>query len=251
MAKPDAKLKAKWFAAVDPLTAAPKRGNALPTDMQVVGAVQRAAGPATVVMGAAGTMPGELHKLWKAGKPGSYHMEYGFSCMGYEIAGAIGIKMAEPKRDVICMVGDGSYLMANSELATAVMMGIKITVVITDNRGFGCINRLQKGTGGAAFNNLLDDSVHDTPSHVDFVAHAGSLGAEAVKAADIGELEAALKRAKTAKRPFVVVIDTDPGPSTPHGGSWWEVVVPEVSTRKEVRAARKGYEAGRKARNDG
>ncbi len=250
-ARPDAKLKSKWFASVDPLTAAPKPGNALPTDMQVVGAVQRAAGPSTVVMGAAGTMPGELHKLWKAGKPGSYHMEYGFSCMGYEIAGALGVKMAEPKRDVICMVGDGSYLMANSELATAVMMGLKITVVITDNRGFGCINRLQKGTGGAAFNNLLVDAVHAVPNHIDFVAHAGSMGAEAVKAADIVELEAALKRAKSAKHPFVVVIDTDPGPSTPHGGSWWEVAVPEVSIRKEVRAARKGYEAGRKARNDG
>ena len=141
---PSPALKEDWFAAVDPLTDAPADSNALPTDMQVIGAVQRAAGPDTVVMCAAGTMPGELHKLWKATRPMSYHMEYGFSCMGYEIAGAMGIKMAEPDRDVVCMLGDGSYMMANSELATAVMMGIKITVVITDNRGFGCINRLQK-----------------------------------------------------------------------------------------------------------
>ncbi|MDH3263849.1 MAG: 3D-(3,5/4)-trihydroxycyclohexane-1,2-dione acylhydrolase (decyclizing) [Paracoccaceae bacterium] len=243
---PPAKLKKDWFAKVDPLTAAPKKRNELPTDMQVVGAVQRAAGPDTVIMCAAGTMPGELHKLWKAGRPGSYHMEYGFSCMGYEIAGAIGIKMAEPKRDVVCMVGDGSYLMMNSELATAAMMGVKITVVITDNRGFGCINRLQKGTGGAEFNNLLDHATHVNPSHIDFTAHAASLGAEAVKAASIGDLEAALAKAKKARGPFVVVIDTDPYPSTPHGGTWWEVAVPEVSTRKEVKAARAKYQEGRK-----
>jgi 3D-(3,5/4)-trihydroxycyclohexane-1,2-dione acylhydrolase (decyclizing) len=245
---PAPSIKADWFASVDPLTDAPADGNALPTDMQVVGAVQRAAGPDTVVMCAAGTMPGELHKLWKAGRPGSYHMEYGFSCMGYEIAGAMAIKMAEPDRDVICMVGDGSYLMANSEMVAAATMGIKFTVVITDNRGFGCINRLQRGTGGAEFNNLLKDAVHEVPSQVDFVQHAASMGATAVKAADIGELERALEQAKTASGPFVVVIDTDPYPSTPHGGSWWEVAVPEVSTRDEVKIAREAYEKGLKAR---
>ncbi|MFN3847553.1 MAG: 3D-(3,5/4)-trihydroxycyclohexane-1,2-dione acylhydrolase (decyclizing), partial [Paracoccaceae bacterium] len=147
-------LKEAWFAAVDPLTDAPPDSNALPTDQQVIGAVQRASHADTVVMCAAGTMPGELHKLWKAPRAGAYHMEYGFSCMGYEIAGAMGIKMAQPARDVICMVGDGSYMMMNSELATAAMLGIRFTVVITDNRGYGCINRLQMATGGAEFNNL-------------------------------------------------------------------------------------------------
>ncbi|WP_439529285.1 3D-(3,5/4)-trihydroxycyclohexane-1,2-dione acylhydrolase (decyclizing) [Pannonibacter sp.] len=236
-------LKQAWFAKVDPLTAAPVgEANGLPTDQQVIGAVQRAAGPDTVVMCAAGTMPGELHKLWKASRPMSYHMEYGFSCMGYEIAGALGIKMAEPDRDVICMVGDGSYMMMNSELASAVMLGQKITVVITDNRGYGCINRLQMGTGGAEFNNLLDHTIHANPSHIDFVAHAGAMGAKAVKAGSIAELEAALAAAKTATGPFVVVIDTDPYPSTPHGGHWWDVAVPEVSPRAEVRAARENYE---------
>jgi 3D-(3,5/4)-trihydroxycyclohexane-1,2-dione acylhydrolase (decyclizing) len=244
---PAASVKTEWFAKVDPLTDAPADSNALPTDQQVIGAVQRAAGPDTVVMCAAGTMPGELHKLWKAGRPGSYHMEYGYSCMGYEIAGAMGIKMAEPERDVICFAGDGTYMMANSELATAAMMGIPYTVVITDNRGYGCINRLQMGTGGAEFNNLLDHSHHVNPSRIDFVAHAASLGAEAVKAGSIEELEAALARAKTGKGPFVVVIDTDPYPSTPHGGNWWEVAVPEVSTRKEVRDARAAYLENRKA----
>lgn len=245
---PDLDLKKDWFAAADAVTAAPApEENALPTDMQVIGAVQRAAKDDTIVMCAAGTMPGELHKLWKAGRPMSYHMEYGYSCMGYEIAGGIGIKMAEPNRDVVVMVGDGSYLMANSELATAVMMGVKITVVIIDNRGFGCINRLQMSTGGAEFNNLLDHAVHENPSHIDFAAHAGSMGADARKVGNIAELEAALAKARGARKPTVIVIDTDPYPSTEAGGFWWDVAVPEVSTRDGVRKARKAYEEKRQA----
>ena len=238
-------LKSDWFAKVDPLTDTPE-GNELPTDMQVVGAVQRAANENTVAMCAAGTMPGELHKLWKAGRPGSYHMEYGFSCMGYEIAGAMGIKMAEPERDVICFTGDGTYMMANSEMATAAMMGISFTVVVTDNRGFGCINRLQMGTGGAEFNNLLDHAVHEQPSAIDFAAHAGAMGATSVKVSSIAELEQALAKRGGIKGPYVIVIDTDPYPSTPHGGTWWEVAVPEVSTRDEVKQARKSYVEGKK-----
>jgi len=230
-------LKDDWFAKVDPLTDAPSDSNALPTDMQVVGAVQRASHEETVVMCAAGTMPGELHKLWKSGKPGSYHMEYGFSCMGYEIAGAMGIKMAQPERDVICFTGDGTYMMANSEMATAAMMGVSFTVVITDNRGFGCINRLQMGTGGVEFNNLLDHAVHETPSAIDFAAHAGSMGATSVKVSSIAELEDALEKRASIKGPYVIVIDTEPYPSTPYGGTWWEVGVPEVSARTEVTAA--------------
>jgi 3D-(3,5/4)-trihydroxycyclohexane-1,2-dione acylhydrolase (decyclizing) len=241
--KVDPGHKARWFADVDPLTAAPGEGNALPTDQQVIGAVQRAARDETVIVCAAGTMPGELHKLWKAGRPMSYHMEYGYSCMGYEIAGALGIKMAEPSRDVICMAGDGSYLMANSELATAAMMGVPFTLVVTDNRGFGCINRLQMSTGGAEFNNLLKDAHGVNPSRIDFAAHAQSLGATAVKAGGVAELEAALARRHEAKGPYVVVIDTDPYPSTPHGGHWWDVAVPEVSERKEVRQKRGAYDA--------
>ncbi len=242
-----ARLKADWFASVDPLTAA-ATGNALPTDSQVIGAVQRAAGPDTVVMCAAGTMPGELHKLWKATRPMSYHMEYCYSCMGYEIAGALGIKMAEPDRDVVCMLGDGSYMMANSELATAAMLGLPFTVVVTDNRGYGCINRLQVATGGAEFNNLLKDAEGGANSRIDFAAHAASLGAEAVKVGSIGELEAALARRGEARGPYVVVIDTDPYPSTPHGGHWWDVAVPEVSSREEVRRSRATYEERLKER---
>ncbi len=242
---PDVKLKADWLAATAAEKAVPEDANALPTDGQVIGAVQRSAGKNTIVMGAAGTMPGELHKIWDAAT-GGYHMEYGFSCMGYEVAGALGIKMAQPKADVICMVGDGSYMMANSELATAVMMGVPFSVVLTDNRGYGCINRLQKGTGGAGFNNLLDDSYHVNPSNIDFVAHAGSMGAIAVKAGSIAELEAELAKAKTATRPVVIVIDSDPWHTTKAGGSWWEVGVPEVSERAEVKAARQAYEAAQK-----
>ena len=238
-------LKKDWFAKVDPLTAAPSDSNALATDMQVIGAVQRSAGDHSVVMCAAGTMPGELHKLWKANRPMSYHMEYGFSCMGYEIAGAMGIKMAEPERDVLCFTGDGTYMMANSEMATAAMMGISFTVIVTDNRGFGCINRLQMGTGGAEFNNLLKDAVHETPSAIDFAAHAASMGATSVKVSSISELEEALAKRGDIAGPYVIVIDTDPYPSTPHGGSWWEVGVPEVSVRSEVNDAWEAYRQGK------
>lgn len=239
-ADPDFAARDQWFQTTDALMAAPN-GAGLPTDAQVIGAVQRNTGKQSIVMCAAGTMPGALHVLWRAAA-GGYHMEYGYSCMGYEIAGAMGIKMAAPDKDVICMVGDGSYMMANSELATAVMMGIPFTVVLTDNRGYGCINRLQKGTGGAPFNNLLDDSYHVNPAHIDFVAHARSMGAKVVKAGSIAQLETELQAAKVASIPTVIVIDTDPMPGTGAGGSWWDVAVPEVSTRREVNEAREGYD---------
>lgn len=244
-ADPDFSARTKWFQTTDALFAAPKT-NELPTDAQVIGAVDRNAGKQSLIMCAAGTMPGALHVLWRAAQ-GGYHMEYGFSCMGYEIAGAMGIKMALPDRDVICMIGDGSYMMANSELATAVMMGIPFTVVLTDNRGYGCINRLQAATGGAPFNNLLRDSYHVNEANLDFVAHARSMGANAVKVADIAKLEAEMQKAKSATIPTVIVIDTDPMPGTGAGGAWWDVAVPEVSDRAEVNEARKGYETGTKA----
>ncbi len=242
-ANPDFAARSDWFRTTDALMAPPAT-NGLPTDAQVIGAVQRNTGKGSVVMCAAGTMPGALHVLWRAAQ-GGYHMEYGYSCMGYEIAGAMGIKMARPDADVICMVGDGSYMMANSELATAVMMGLPFTVVLTDNRGYGCINRLQQGTGGAPFNNLLDDSHHVNPAHIDFAAHAAAMGANAVRAASIAALEEALQAAKGAAIPTVIVIDTDPAPGTGAGGTWWDVAVPEVSTRAEVREARATYEVNR------
>lgn len=232
--------KLDWQKEAAKVTAATNA--ALPSDAQVIGAVQRAMGSGVIALHASGGLPGEMHKLWQAGAPGSYHAEYGFSTMGYEIAGGLGVKMAQPDKEVVIMVGDGSYLMMNSELATSVMLGLKLTVVLLDNRGFGCINRLQMATGGANFNNLLKDTRHDVLPEIDFVAHARSLGAIAEKAASIADLEAALNRAKQNDRTTLILIETDPLISTDAGGHWWDVAVPEVSERKQVNAARKAYE---------
>ncbi|MBT1158835.1 3D-(3,5/4)-trihydroxycyclohexane-1,2-dione acylhydrolase (decyclizing) [Aminobacter anthyllidis] len=232
--------KVEWRKAAAKVTAA--TNVALPSDAQVIGAVQRTLGSEVIVLHAAGGLPGEMHKLWQAGSPGSYHSEYGFSCMGYEIAGGLGAKMARPDREVVIMIGDGSYLMLNSEIATSVMLGLKLTIVLLDNRGYGCINRLQMATGGANFNNLLRDSRHEVLPDIDFVAHAKSLGANAEKASSIADFEAALGRARKSDRTTVVLIDTDPLISTGEGGHWWDVAVPEVSVRAEVNAARMGYE---------
>lgn len=223
-----------------------RQPHGLPYDGEVIGAVQRHPGSERddIVVCAAGTLPAELHKLWRAATPGGYHLEYGYSCMGYEIAGGLGVKMARPEREVIVMVGDGSYLMMNSELATSVMLDRKLIVVVLDNRGYGCINRLQQACGGAPFNNLLEDcrqGRHGAP-RVDFAAHARALGAEAEHVSDIAGLEAALVRARAAERSYLIVIDTDPARTTEAGGCWWEVAVPEVSERAEVRAARQAYE---------
>lgn len=220
---------------------------ALPSDAQVIGAVARSiGGEKTILLCAAGGLPGELHKLWPATAPGSYHMEYGFSCMGYEIAGGLGAKMAQPEKDVVIMVGDGSYMMLNSELATSVMLGLKLNIVVLDNRGFGCINRLQMETGGANFNNLLKDARHEVMPEIDFRAHAESMGAVAVKVSSIAELELAIEKSRTNDRTSVFVIDTDPLITTTAGGHWWDVAVPEVSPREQVNKARAAYVEARK-----
>lgn len=233
-----------WSQAVDP----PGKKQGLPSDAQVIGAVGRWARNETTVVCAAGGLPGELHKLWRPARAGGYHVEYGFSCMGYEIAGGLGVKLADPDREVVVMVGDGSYLMLNSEIATSVMLGAKLVIVVLDNRGFACINRLQKATGGAPFNNLLADSRQQSPAPVDFAAHAAALGALSEKVPDIAALSEALERARSAPRTYVIVIDTDPQTATSAGGAWWDVAVPEVSERDAVRASRTEYEARRKAR---
>jgi 3D-(3,5/4)-trihydroxycyclohexane-1,2-dione acylhydrolase (decyclizing) len=234
-------------APAAPALAAADGGESPPTDAQVIGAVGRWARTDTTVVCAAGGLPGELHKLWRPPRAGGYHVEYGFSCMGYEIAGGLGVKLADPEREVVVMVGDGSYLMLNSELATSVMLGLKLVIVVLDNRGFGCINRLQKATGGAPFNNMLADSgqMHHA---VDFAAHAAALGALSEKVPDIDALSVALERARAAARTYVIVIETDPQAMTDAGGAWWDVAVPEVSTRDSVRTARAEYDARRQAR---
>ena len=236
--------KDKWLAAAktytDPTNAE------LPSDMQVIGGVARAR-PNAILVCASGGLPGELHKHWPATFPGSYHLDYGYSTMGYEIAGGLGVKIARPDADVVVMLGDGSYMMMNSEIATSVMLGKKLTIVVLDNRGFGCINRLQMATGGANFNNLFRDTVHERLPEIDFAKHAEAMGAVARKVQSIGALEAALREAEGDDRTSVVVIETDPLAVTDAGGHWWDVAVPEVSVRPTVNAARRAYEEALKA----
>lgn len=232
------RARSDWLRTAESFTAAAHGGR--PSDAQVIGAVQRAALPSDIVVCAAGGLPGELHRHWQAAQPGGYHLEYGYSCMGYEIAGGLGVKLAQPAREVIVMVGDGSYLMLNSEIATAVRLGIRLIIVLLDNGGFGCIERLQAATGGASFNNLR------SADPIDLVAHARSLGALASRAGNLAELGEAIAAARRAARTSVLVIETDPAAATGAGGCWWDVPVPEVSERAEVRAARERYEAARK-----
>jgi 3D-(3,5/4)-trihydroxycyclohexane-1,2-dione acylhydrolase (decyclizing) len=243
-------LAASWNERVTALTTN-EPGSELPYDAEVIGAV-RDTSPLSaahdIVVCAAGTLPAELHKLWRAAHAGGYHMEYGYSCMGYEIAGGLGVKLARRDCEVIVMVGDGSYLMLNSEIATSVMLGLKLIVVVLDNRGYGCIQRLQLASGSPRFNNMLEDSVLEGGEDVkiDFAGHARSLGAEAVHVANVAELKTAMHAARTASKTQVIVIDTTPWRTTDDGGAWWEVPIPEVSDRAEVRTAREQYEQGKR-----
>ncbi|MGH8848654.1 MAG: thiamine pyrophosphate-dependent enzyme, partial [Polaromonas sp.] len=204
-------------------------------------------GARDVAVCAAGTLPAELHKLWRAGAPGNYHMEYGYSCMGYEIAGGLGAKMARPGQEVIVMVGDGSYMMMNSEIATSVMLGQKLIIVVLDNRGYGCIQRLQLASGSPRFNNMLDDCVPagGQPSQIDFAMHARSMGADAVHVANVAELKQAMAQARSASKTQVLVINTTHTRTTEDGGCWWEVAIPEVSARVEVNEAHARYVAAK------
>jgi 3D-(3,5/4)-trihydroxycyclohexane-1,2-dione acylhydrolase (decyclizing) len=242
-------LAAKWVNRVTELTTTAPQ-NVLPYDAEVIGAVRDSAPNSDlrdVVVCAAGTLPAELHKLWRAGAPGNYHVEYGFSCMGYEIAGALGAKMARPAQEVIVMVGDGSYMMMNSELATSVMLGKKLIVVVLDNRGYGCITRLQMASGIPSFNNMLDNCVPEggQTSQIDFAMHARSLGATAVHVANVAELKSAMLAARAATTTQVIVINTTHERTTAEGGCWWEVAIPEVSLRPEVNQAHKAYVAAK------
>jgi 3D-(3,5/4)-trihydroxycyclohexane-1,2-dione acylhydrolase (decyclizing) len=240
-----------WNRRVTELTTAALTGE-LPYDADVIGAVRDSASDSPtrdIAVCAAGTLPAELHKLWRSGRPGGYHMEYGYSCMGYEIAGGLGVKMARPEAEVIVMVGDGSYLMLNSELATSVMLGRKLIVVVLDNRGYGCIQRLQLASGGTRFNNLLEDCVPEggVDVRIDFAAHARSLGAEAVHVDGIASLRQAMRQARAATRTQVIVVDTTHTRTTDDGGWWWEVAIPEVSQRSEVADAHARHLAGKQS----
>ena len=235
------KLCGAWREAVLRITS--RRDVALPYDGEVIGAVQRSApdSPADdIVVTSGGTLPNELQKLWRTTTPGGCHIEYGYSCMGYEIAGGIGVKLAHPEREVIVMLGDGSYLMLNSEIATSVLLDRKIIVVVQDNHGFGCINRLQQHCGGEPFNNMFKDCLQGPkgPPAIDFALHGRALGALGENVKTIPELEAALARARKADRTTVICIETDATRTTTEGGAWWEVGVPEVSPSEKVQRAR-------------
>jgi 3D-(3,5/4)-trihydroxycyclohexane-1,2-dione acylhydrolase (decyclizing) len=242
--------KEKWLKDLEKITA-PSLMNSLPSDSQVIGAVNRSVPENTIVIGAAGSMPGELHKLWKVLDQNTYHMEYGYSCMGYEISAGIGVNLATPNRPNVVFSGDGSYLMMNSELATAAMMGISMTLILTNNKGYGCINRLQKATGGAEFNNLFSDSKFDKQIEIDFVSHAKSMGAKAVYVSEIAELEVEVKNTIRKKGVKVIVIDTDPNISTVEGGAWWDVAIPETFTDSNKSNLRKDYLVARINQNKG
>ncbi len=234
-------LARRWTRTVDRLVALP-RGDGLPSDAAVLGAVNRALPEGGIMVCAAGGLPGELHKLWRARDALGYHVEYGYSCMGYEIAGGLGVKLAHPRRPVAVLVGDGSYLMLNSEIASSVALGLPLVIVVLDNRGFGCIDRLSRATEAGAFNNLLEP---DAPV-VDFAAHAASLGAAARQVSGVAELAQALPAAFAARRTTVLVVRTDPRASTAAGGAWWDV--PVAATNRRLRAA---YEKARAAQGRG
>src|SRR4051794_13377327 len=208
-----------------------------PAQSAVIGAVNDASRPQDVVVCAAGAMPGDLHKLWRTRDPKGYHVEYGFSCMGYEIAGGLGVKLAAPEREVYVLVGDGSYLMLPGELVTAVEQDVKLTIVLVDNRGYASIGSLSRSLGTDGFGTALTGDV-------DLAANAESLGATVVRAETLGDLRDALEQATGVT---VIVVPTDRSRGVPSYESWWDVPVAEVSDAASVRAAREEYEHARLA----
>ena len=244
------KESSKWnnyYEEITSINNSSKTEDILPTDAQVLGEIKRNGLASDIVVCAAGSLPGELHKLWRTEQTGGYHAEYGFSCMGYEIAGGLGVKMAKPEREVIVLVGDGSYLMLNSELSTSVMLGHKIIVVVLDNRGFSCINRLQNATGNRSFNNLLKDCESDDGHPVvNFALHAESLGANSEYVENIDELESALERARSSSKSYLISLVTDSHKISPEGGCWWEVAVPEVSSNEKGEEIYESYKKAKK-----
>jgi 3D-(3,5/4)-trihydroxycyclohexane-1,2-dione acylhydrolase (decyclizing) len=239
------RARTAWDAARANLVA-PKRGVAL-TQAQVIDEVNRACGADGVMVHAAGGLPGDVHKLWRSHAADDYHSEYGYSCMGYEIAGALGVKLARPERNVIAFVGDGSYLMLHTEIVTAVQEGVKLTIVLVDNHGYGCIHGLQCGSGGNSFGNEFRRRTHETArlegevAPVDFVKNAESLGATAVRAETPMELRAALAEAKRLEGVHLIYVQVPAEVRLP-GYSWWDVPVSGTSKVAGVRQARKAYD---------
>ena len=247
-------LAAEWDGTVDRAYHLGRhRPQPLPVQSEILGVVNEVSGPRDVVVCAAGSMPGDLHKLWRTRDPKGYHVEYGYSCMGYEIAGALGVKLAAPDREVFVMVGDGSYLMMAQELVTAVAEGVKLTVVLVDNGGFASIGALSESVGGQRFGtayryrDAASGRLDGGPLPVDLAANAESLGAAVLRAGTVAEFRDALVEARDADRTTVVHVRTDPLAAAPDSLAWWDVPVAEVSTVDTTRAARDGYEKAKLA----
>ena len=234
-------LAREWHAEVDRLYGL--RGAAPFAQAEIIGAVNAAAGPRDVVVCAAGSLPGDLHKLWRAREPNTYHLEYGYSCMGYEIAGGLGVKMADPSREVFVMVGDGSYLMMAQEIVTSIQERRKLIIVLVDSSGYASIGGLSRSIGSGGFGTGFDYKVP-----VDLAANAESLGALVYRADDRGDLDEALGAARAAERTVVIYARVDAAKGVPGCESWWDVPVAEVSTQPAVQAARAQWEEGRRRR---
>jgi 3D-(3,5/4)-trihydroxycyclohexane-1,2-dione acylhydrolase (decyclizing) len=239
-------LKEKWEQEVDRLFHLDNQP--LPAQSEVIGAIWESAEPKDVLVSAAGSHPGDLHKLWRTHQPNTYHLEYGYSCMGYEIPGAIGVKMADPSREVFAFVGDGTYLMMPSEIVTAVQEGIKIIIVVVNNHGFASIGGLSQSLGSAGFGTHFRKRASKSGQldgeylPVDFAANARSLGAEAISTCTIEEFRQALQDARKATKTTIIVVETDREVRVPGYDSWWDVAVPETSSMDDVKKAREEYE---------
>ena len=243
------RLAADWDATVSRAYALGH--GPLPAQSEVIGAVNAAAEARDVVVCAAGSMPGDLHKLWRTRDPKGYHVEYGYSCMGYEIAGGLGVKMADPSREVFVLVGDGSYLMMAQELVTAVQEGVKLVVVLVQNHGFASIGALSDSVGSQRFGTRyryrspaghLDGDILP----VDLAANAESLGVDVLRAATVADLRAALAKARESDRTTVVHIETDPLVPAPSSEAWWDVPVAEVSRLESTQVARAAYDEAKR-----
>jgi 3D-(3,5/4)-trihydroxycyclohexane-1,2-dione acylhydrolase (decyclizing) len=250
-----ARLHAAWEAEVERIYAI--RHTPLPSQGELIGLLNELSSPDGIMVNAAGSMPGDLHKLWRARHPKNFHMEYGYSCMGYEIAGGLGAKMAAPERDVYVVVGDGSYLMLSSDLATAVQEGHKLIVILWDNGGFKSIGALSRSLGQDGFGTrfihpqdgqLVGDSAGEAvqPLEIDFPANARSLGADVIECQTAAEYAAAILAARASSRTTLIYIRNDRYESVPGYDSWWDVQVAEVSDMPSVQAARQAYEAKQK-----
>lgn len=247
------RLHADWDAEVTQIYAI--RNTPLPSQGELIGAVNDLGDPAGIMVCAAGSLPGDLHKLWRARHPKNYHMEYGYSCMGYEIAGGLGIKMAAPEREVYVMVGDGSYLMLSQEIVTSIQEDRKLIIVLLDNSGYKSIGSLSRSLGQEGFgtryaypqNGVLpgDDTDEIAPLPVDLAANAASLGAHVIRCATYDDFVAALHAARDTDRTTVIYIQNDRLVSVPGYESWWDVPIAEVSTSATVRTAREEWEAMR------